>query len=185
MLDAAEAILSQVPQPIWALTAAAGDRRGGLIATFVSPASIVREMPRLLVGLSVRHHTTDLIRSSSAFALHLLSENQLDWVWRFGLGSGRGRDKLGGLAVRNGSTGAPILSGAPAFLECRVETSMETGDRTVFLAAVVDAAAPPTLRPLTLPRLREIAPADRLADMDELYSGDAAVDAQLIELFRK
>jgi len=184
MFAAYEAIWSHQSQPLWVVTAASGGRRGGLIATFVAPVSIVRAMPRVLVSLSVRHHTTELVRHSSAFALHLLGEAEIDWVWQFGLASGRGRDKVRGLATRTGSTGTPILTSAPAYLECRVETSMETGDRTTFLAAVIDAAAAPDLNPLTLARLRDLAPPEKLARMDELYERDAAADAQLIALFR-
>lgn len=185
MNEAAAAILSNVQKEIWVLTAAAGGQRGGLVATFVSRLSIVPHMPRVVVGLSVRHHTTDLVRRSAAFALHLLSENELDWVWHFGLVSGRGRDKLRGFRVRSGRTGAPILTAAPAQLECRVETSLETGDRTVFLADVVDAAPPRDFAPLTVDRLRQLGPADKLARMDELVARDAAVDAELIDLFRR
>lgn len=185
MIDDAERILSHAQREIWLLTAACGDRRGGLVATFVNPVSIVREMPRLLVNLSVRHNTTDLARRSSAFALHLLTEREIEWVWHFGLSSGRGRDKLRDFAVRTGSTGSPVLTAAAASLDCRIEASMETGDRTAFLAAVVGATATSNLQPLTMARLRELAPADQLARMDELYARDAAIDARLIEEFRK
>jgi flavin reductase (DIM6/NTAB) family NADH-FMN oxidoreductase RutF len=105
-------------------------------------------------------------------------------VWHFGLSSGRHTDKLRGFALRVGSTGSPILSDAASSLECRIESSMETGDRTAYLAAVTGAVAAPDLVPLTMRRLREIAPADKLARMDELYARDAAIDAQLIEQFR-
>ncbi len=185
MIEDAERILSHVQREIWVLTAACGGQRGGLVATFVNPVSIVREMPRLLVNLSVRHNTTDLARRSSAFALHLITERELDWIWHFGLSSGRNRDKLRGFAIRVGSTGSPILTAAAASLECRIETSMETGDRTAFLAAVVGATTSHSLEPLTMARLRELAPAEKLARLDELYTRDAAIDARLIEEFRR
>ncbi len=185
MIEDAARLLSHVHRELWVLTAASGERRGGLVASFVNPVSIVREMPRVLVNLSVRHNTTDLARRSSAFALHLLTESELDWVWHFGLRSGRGRDKLRDFAVRVGSTGSPILTAAAASLDCRIEASMETGDRSAFLAAVVGATAPSSVQPLTMERLREIAPAEHLVRMDERTARDAEIDAQLIEQFRK
>src|SRR5215831_15768169 len=97
-------VFAQLDRELWLLTAAAGDRRGGLIATFVSQASIVPEMPRVLVGLARQHHTWGLVEAAGAFALHLLAEDQLDRVWRFGLESGRDGDKLAGLPVRVGAT---------------------------------------------------------------------------------
>ena len=95
-LDAAGALFQRLDREIWVVTARAGDRRGGLIATFVNQASIVPESPRMIVGLAQQHYTWSLIEASGGFALHLLSVAQLDWVWRFGLQSGRDCDKLDG-----------------------------------------------------------------------------------------
>jgi flavin reductase (DIM6/NTAB) family NADH-FMN oxidoreductase RutF len=133
-------VFAQLDRELWLVTAAAGNRRGGLIATFVNQASIVPEMPRVVVGLAHQHHTWGLVEAAGAFALHLLAEDQLDRVWRFGLESGRDGDKLAGLPLRVGVTGAPLLTDAPAFLECRVEARWDSGDRTLYLAGVVDGA---------------------------------------------
>ena len=63
-------------------------------------------MPRVVAGIARQHHTWELIEASNTFILHLLDEQQLDLVWRFGLRSGRDDDKFAGLAVESGSTGA-------------------------------------------------------------------------------
>src|SRR5438876_12165539 len=81
---AAATLIAWLDQEIWLVTAQAGDQRGGLIATFVSPASIVAEVPRMLLGIARQHHTWGLIESSGALGLHLLGEQHLEWVWRFG-----------------------------------------------------------------------------------------------------
>ncbi len=182
--DAADRILSGVQRQLWVLTSASGERRGGLIATFVCRASIVKAMPRVLVSLSIRHHSTNLVRESGAFALHLLTDQDCDLVWRFGLVSGREIDKLAGLEVRGSVTGSPVLSRSAAWLDCRVETSMDTGDREVFLAEVVEASAGSDVVPLTVDEVLAKAPADKVARMDELFAQDAAVDSRLIEAFR-
>ncbi len=78
---------------------------------------------------------------------------------------------------------SPIL--APAAVLILIEASMETGDRSAFLAAVVGVTAPSSVQPLTMERLREIAPAEHLVRMDERAARDAEIDAQLIEQFRK
>src|SRR5579884_862757 len=112
-------LLSSLDRELWLITAAAGDRQGGLVATFVSPASIVRELPRVLVGLARQHHTWELVEASGAFALHRVGEEQADWVWRFGLQTGRAADKLHGLAWQPGRTGSPLLADALGWLDCR------------------------------------------------------------------
>ena len=111
------------------MTAAADVNRGGLIATFVSQASIVPELPRVVIGIARQHFTWQLIEQTGAFALHLLGDEHLPWVWRFGLRSGRQGDKLDGIASRAGKTGSPILPDALAWLEARVEGRLDTGDR--------------------------------------------------------
>ncbi len=178
-------VFAETDRELWVVTAAADGRRGGLIATFVSSASIVTEMPRVLVGLARQHHTWGLAEAAGAFALHLIAEEQLDWVWRFGLASGRDADKLAGLPVRAGVTGAPVLTEAPAFLDCRVEARWDTGDRTVYLAEVVEGAVARPAAILTMKRAVQLAPPERLRELKEGLARDAAVDAEAIRRWRQ
>jgi flavin reductase (DIM6/NTAB) family NADH-FMN oxidoreductase RutF len=177
-------VFGQTDPALWLVTAAAPAGRGGLIATFVTPGSIVPEMPRVLVGLARQHLTWSLVEAAGAFALHLLAEEQVEWVWRFGLESGRDRDKLAGLPLRAGVTGAPVLTEAPAYLDCRVEARWDTGDRTVYLAEVVDGAVVRPVPVLTLKRAVQRAPAERLRQLKEGLERDAAVDAEAIRQWR-
>src|SRR2546421_3722034 len=109
-VNAAFDILDRTDRELWVVTAQAAGRRGGLIATFVTGASIVPEMPRVLVGLARQHQTWELVERSGVFALHLLGEEHLEWVWRFGLDSGRDADKVAGLTVTATATGNPVLA---------------------------------------------------------------------------
>ena len=84
-------LFARTDRQLWLLTAAAGGRRGGLIATFVGQASIVPDLPRVVVGIARQHHTHELVEASSAFALHLLGEEHLDRVWRFGFAKSFGQ----------------------------------------------------------------------------------------------
>jgi flavin reductase (DIM6/NTAB) family NADH-FMN oxidoreductase RutF len=177
-------VFAQLDRELWLLTAAAGDRRGGLIATFVNQASIVPDMPRVAVGLARQHHTWGLVEAAGAFALHLLAEEQLDRVWRFGLESGRDGDKLAGLPVRTGATGAPVLTDVPAFLDCRVEARWDSGDRTVYLAEVVGGAVNKPGPVLTMRRLIGLAPAEQLRQLKQGLVRDAEFDAAAIRQWR-
>jgi flavin reductase (DIM6/NTAB) family NADH-FMN oxidoreductase RutF len=184
-LTAASRLVHRFDRELWLVTARAGIRRGGLIATFISPASIVPEMPRMLVGLAKAHHTWELVEQSSAFALHLLGEEHLDWVWRFGLHSGRDGDKLSGMAVRSGSSGSPLLDEARGWLDCRVEARLDTGDRTVYLAGVLDARLPDARPILTLGRMMELATGERRGELSEQLRRDAVLDADAIRRWRR
>ena len=165
-VDAFSEMFKSLDRELWLITARAGDRRSGLIATFVSSASLVPSLPRVTVGLAKHHFTHAIVQESGAFCMHLFDEVHIDWVWRFGIGSGRAIDKLSGLATSVSVTGAPVLAGALAWLDCRVESQMDTGDRTVFLAEVLDAHALSERRPsLTFKRLLELAPDDKLREL--------------------
>jgi len=183
--EAASALFRRLDRELWLVTACAGERRGGLIATFVSQASIVPALPRMILGIARQHHTWALIEASSAFALHLIGEEQLDWVWRFGLRSGHDCDKLDGLATRVGASGAPILSGVPGWLDCRVEGRLDTGDRTVYLAEVLDAQSPGSQSFLTVSRFRQLVPDEQRRELEEQMTRDSAIDAQAIAAWRR
>ncbi len=182
---AASTLFACLDRELWLVTARAGDRRGGLIATFVSEASIAPDLPRVVLGLARQHHTWELVEASGAFALHLLGEHQLDWVWRFGLKSGRSGDKFDGLDVRSAATGSPVLDGAVGWLDCRVEARLDGGDRTIYLAEVVQSEVTYFAPPLTLRRLMQLAPPDRLRELKRQRHLDADVDADLIRAWRQ
>jgi flavin reductase (DIM6/NTAB) family NADH-FMN oxidoreductase RutF len=178
-------VYAQLDPPLWLVTAAHGGRRGGMIATTVTQASIVAEMSRQLITVDKRHNTHALIEGSGAFATHLIDETQLDLVWRFGLQSGRDVDKLTGLQFLVGATGSPLLPEALAWFDCRVEARMDSGDRTVYLAAVIDGRLGRTDPPLTTRRFFQIAPADKQKIMNEQYEHDARLDAVSIQEWRE
>jgi flavin reductase (DIM6/NTAB) family NADH-FMN oxidoreductase RutF len=182
--SAAQAVLAHANTPLWLVTARAGARTGGLIATFVSSASIVPELPRVVLGLAQRNHTHGLVCESRAFALHHLNEAQLEWVWRFGLESGRDTDKLADLVTESGPTGSPILAETPAWLDCRVEATLDTGDRTLFVAEVLAARDRGLGPPLTRGRLLALVPEATRTRMKALLDADATADAEAIRRWR-
>lgn len=171
--------------PLWLVTARHGDRRGGLIATLAVRASIVPELPRMVVGIAKHHHTWGLIEASGAFALHLLRADDLEAVWRFGLASGHHRDKLAGLPERHTPEGNPLYPDARAWLDCRVEERMDTGDRTLYLAEVRGGAALTRGPVLGVGTLLDSVPSERLAELDRLYRADQVLDSAAIQAWRR
>jgi len=183
--QAAVTALLTLPDPeLWVLTAQAGARRGGLITTTVVSLSIVPELPRVMVAVARQHHTWDLIAASRAFAVHLFDEAQLDWIWRFGIPSGRDRDKLAGLTLHVDANGSPILADAPAWLDCRVEAAFDVGDRTIYVAEVVEGSVARPFVPLRMKRLLELAPAERKLELKKGLLDDAVLDAVAIRGWR-
>jgi flavin reductase (DIM6/NTAB) family NADH-FMN oxidoreductase RutF len=178
-------LFAATDRELWLLTSRSGERRGGLIATFVSQASIVPELPRVVVGVARHHHTWGLIEASGAFALHLFGEDRLDWVWHFGVQTGHEVDKFAGLTCTTAVTGSPLLADALGWLDCRVEASLDTGDRSLSLAEVGDAGQTRTGRPLTVRRLLQLVSPDKLALLKAQMERDSATDADAIRAWRQ
>jgi flavin reductase (DIM6/NTAB) family NADH-FMN oxidoreductase RutF len=170
--------------PLWLVTAAHEGRRGGLIATFAVRASIVAGLPRMVLGVARQHHTWGLIDGGGHFALHLLYPHQLDLVWRFGLASGHQTDKFAGLAPATTPADQPLIREALAWLDCRVEACLNTGDRSVYLAAVTAGASTGDAAPLGVQALFAAAPPQRRTALDALYARDGQIDAAAIQAWR-
>jgi flavin reductase (DIM6/NTAB) family NADH-FMN oxidoreductase RutF len=178
-------VLMQTDREVWLLSARSNGGNAGLIATFVNQASIVPELPRVVVGLAKQHHTAQAVEASRGFMLHLLTESQIDLVWRFGLHSGRDADKWAGLACDDSAFGGPRLTDALAWLDCRVEASLDIGDRTVHVAEVLAGRVERPGSPLTMRRLIQLAAPERLRELKEGLLRDAAIDATAIQAWRE
>lgn len=170
--------------PVWLVAAAHEERRGGLIATSAMRASIVGDMPRMLVGLARQHHTWALVEASGRFSLHLLAEDDLDAVWRFGLQSGHSTDKFADLAWVPSADGNPIYCDCRAWMDCRVEDRLSTGDRTFYLATAHSAEVLGSGPVLTVATLMREAPTAQRDALQRLYSADQAIDAAAIRAWR-
>ncbi len=181
---AAATLFAWLDREVWVLTAQSGDRRSAMIATLVDQASIVPEFPRVLVALSKQHFTMELVEASRAFALHLLSEEQIELVWRFGLESGREQDKMAGMTVTTGGSGSPLLAEAIGWLDCRVEAQLDIGDRILYVAEVLEGQVTNFAPPLTTKKMMERTPSSRLTQMQRQRQQDTFRDAEAIQSWR-
>ncbi|WP_296807955.1 flavin reductase family protein [Thiocapsa sp.] len=171
--------------PLWLVTAHDGTRRGGLIATAATRASIVREIPRMLVAVAKHHHTWGLIEASGTFALHLIAADDIASVRRFGLASGHQVDKFADLPPRETPAGSPLIEGAMSWMDCRVEARMDIGDRTTYLAEVTAGAVLRRGPILTVAGLLRDAPAADRTELKRLYAHDQETDRAAILAWRR
>jgi flavin reductase (DIM6/NTAB) family NADH-FMN oxidoreductase RutF len=178
-------IFDRLDRELWVVTARAGERCSGLVATYVSSVSLVPQLPRVTIAIAKHHFTHELIEAAGAFCMHLVDKETIDWVWRFGIPCGRDVDKLYGLSTTTAVSGSPILTDAPGWVDCRVEARMDTGDRTVYLAEVLDARLARDVTPLTIKRLLELAPADMLHETKQALERDMEVDRAAILEWRR
>ena len=104
--------------------------------TIGSLVSLSLEPP--LVGISVGRELAlhELLRTAGSFAVSILRGDQSDVAAHFA----RGVPPLflwDNVAVKEGSTGAPLLADALAWIECQLWARYDAGDHSIFVGEVV------------------------------------------------
>jgi flavin reductase (DIM6/NTAB) family NADH-FMN oxidoreductase RutF len=95
--------------------------------------------PQLVVGVKADSGAHAIIKETGVFALNILGKEQGPLAYTFFKPVEQEGDAINGEAFHAGSTGAPILDSVPAWLECRLVETVETGDHSVFVGEVIDA----------------------------------------------
>lgn len=147
--EAVGRVLQSLQHDLWIVTAADGDRRGGLVATWVMQASLDTDPGIMVISLATNHFTRELVDASGVFGLHVLGQRHASLAVRFATRSGRDIDKLAGIAWTVGATGAPRLDDVLGWLDCQVIARMSSGDRIYYWAEVIAGGGPMDEPPMT------------------------------------
>lgn len=174
------AVLGKMDFEVFVLTAADGDRRNGQIVCWVMPATIVPQVPRVIVGVGRMNYTRELIEASRKFALNLLAKDQWSWVSHFGFRSGRQVDKFATVTFERGTTGSPLLSGIVGYLECEVRSVLDGGAHLFYLADVLEGTLVADRDPLRLHQLFEVLPPEDIDTMKRLLEQDIPRNLSLL-----
>lgn len=120
---------------VYVVGVADGERRNAFTAAWLIQVSF----DPLLVALSVNpgHAPFPLLVEGGGFAVSVLSRDQIHLARHFGTRSARETDKLAGIAWRPGRGGAPILTEAVAYLECRLTQRIPVGDHEIVVGRPV------------------------------------------------
>jgi len=136
--DAKKTALRMIPYGIYVLTAE--DRDGNTAAATVNWVTQTSfDPPLIAVAVKADSGACAIVKSSGHFALNMLGKGQQGAAFAFFKPARRDGDTLSGEPIRTGTTGAPILTNAPASVECRVAEIVERGDHHIVVAEVVDA----------------------------------------------
>lgn len=114
----------------------------GMTATAFMSVSL--DPPLVLVSLREGSRMDDLLDEQPLWAVSVLAESQRHIAGRFAM-KGRISDRLlfqDLPRARGEITGAPLLDGALATLECRTEQRVTAGDHTLVIGRVLSARLP-------------------------------------------
>ncbi|MDP8922876.1 MAG: flavin reductase family protein [Chloroflexota bacterium] len=113
-----------------------GNPRGFTASAFTS----LSLEPRLcVVCVDNRSESLPAIQATRMFAVNILAEPQRHLSTLF---ASKAPDKFAKVRYRRGeATGAPIIDGALAYIECRVQEMLPGGDHTILVGEVLGGEA--------------------------------------------
>ena len=132
-------VLWTMPSGLFVVGSRAGERRNAMTMNWATQVSFD---PKLVaVSIEKAALTHELIGEGGVFALNIVDREDRASVRKFTKPVEVDADArtLNGFPFHDGVTGAPVLDGAVAWVECRVRQQVDVGDHTLFVGEVVEA----------------------------------------------
>lgn len=124
-------VLGHFATGVTVVTAMSGRRPAGLSVNSFTSVSL---HPPLVAFCVARESSTwPAIRDTGSFCVNVLAENQEHLSRVFAT---RGADKFAGVGWEPGPSGAPVLSGALAWIDCALEAEHDGGDHLIVVGRV-------------------------------------------------
>lgn len=124
-----------------------GDEVNAFLGTWLTQTSF--DPPLVMAAVKVGNTSQEAIDSSGVFSVNILDSSQKDLGAKFFKPARRAGNRLEDVEFYTAETGAPILSDALSFFECRVVDKIERGDHWVYLGEVINAGVHREGEPLT------------------------------------
>ncbi len=122
------------PSGVTIVTTRSGERIHGMTVSDFSGASL---SPALVAVCCNRESTTTrLIEEGKCFAVNILAADQQDLSNRFASRNYES-SRFEGIDFEQAVTGAPLLPGAVANIDCRLAFTHDAGDHVIFLGEVL------------------------------------------------
>jgi 3-hydroxy-9,10-secoandrosta-1,3,5(10)-triene-9,17-dione monooxygenase reductase component len=136
-------VLGRFPTGVTIITALGANGPVGMAVNSFTSVSL--EPPLVLFCAAKSSSTWPHIRKAGAFTVNVLGVDDEQLCRRFALkGADRFRDVLYGI----GATGAPVLKGVAAHLDCTIDALHDAGDHVIVVGLVADLEADDEIEPL-------------------------------------
>ena len=130
-------VLGHFPSGVTIVTGMTSEGPAGFTCQSFSSLSLD---PPLVLVLPGRSSTSwPRIEETGRFCVNVLSQEQTELSTLFARSGG---DKFTGVEWRESALGSPILGGATAWIDCRLDAVHEGGDHLIVVGAVHDLGAP-------------------------------------------
>lgn len=141
-------VMAQFATGVTVLTAGTGERSHGMTANSFTSVSLDPPLVLCCVSRAARMHET--ITDAMSFAVSILGADQQELARYFAdWKRPHGRAQFDAVQWERGQrTGAPLLAGALAWLECELVKAYEGGDHSIFVGQVLSSHRNTDLRAL-------------------------------------
>jgi 3-hydroxy-9,10-secoandrosta-1,3,5(10)-triene-9,17-dione monooxygenase reductase component len=126
-------VLGHYPTGVTVITAGTPDGPAGMAVSSFSSLSL--DPPQVLFCAGNTSSSWPKIRDQGAFAVNVLAEDQEDVSRVF---ASKGADKFAEIGWHRSRGGNPLLTGALAWIECRIGNIIESGDHSIVIGEVDD-----------------------------------------------
>uniref|UniRef100_A0A0C9QSI8 TSA: Wollemia nobilis Ref_Wollemi_Transcript_11735_3005 transcribed RNA sequence n=1 Tax=Wollemia nobilis TaxID=56998 RepID=A0A0C9QSI8_9CONI len=137
MASCVEQAVGRVVGSLCVVSARNGDAESAMLASWVSQATFVP--PGITLAVAKDRAVESLILPGGKFVLNVLGEGKSSATMKQLLKPYKpGEPRFGGLQTKEASNGGRVLLDAISWMECTVQSRMETGDHWVLYATVDD-----------------------------------------------
>ena len=129
--------MRQLTGGVSVITAGRGRDISGMTVTSVSSLSV--EPATLIVSINREASSWPLVKRYGFFGVNILTSDQIDIAERFtGKGGLKGAERFAGAEWITRASGAPLLTGALAAIDCEVEDVVERHSHAIVIGRVLD-----------------------------------------------
>jgi flavin reductase (DIM6/NTAB) family NADH-FMN oxidoreductase RutF len=139
-----------IPSGIFIVTTTREPVRSAYVGSWIQQAAF--EPPAITIAINRQRPLLALLAPGCGIGVNILGRRQAQLYARFEKGFTLGEDPFVGIAITTAMSGAPLLREAFAYLDCRVQTTLDAGDHRVVLAEVLAGAVQQTGEPMTYTR---------------------------------
>jgi flavin reductase (DIM6/NTAB) family NADH-FMN oxidoreductase RutF len=134
--DEFRAAMGSWPSGVTIITSKSGDQIHGMTVSDFSGASL--DPPLALVCASKTSVTTGVIQEGECFGVNVLRADQSDLSNKFASKKDEFK-RFEGVETFEGTTGAPLLSGALVNLDCRLTAVHDAGDHVLCVGQIEES----------------------------------------------
>lgn len=129
--------MRQLTGGVSVITAGRGRDISGMTVTSVSSLSV--DPPALMVSVNRSASSWPLVKRYGFFGVNILTSDQIDVAERFAGKDGlKGAERFAGAQWTTRVSGAPLLVGALAAIDCEVEEIVERHSHAILIGRVLD-----------------------------------------------